>query len=161
MSRKKTKKKKNKKLRAELRSIKINTYTKALVLVIIAVSLMDLQLSYVLAFLGKTQIAESLSIQICVTIIGTALIYMIRAYFDSKAEHNNNSINKELDQLTVNKIQSILDAANVTVDVNEVLNNTTEDSSINEEDDIESDNIEDEYPTENEDLEEDEDGSVG
>lgn len=39
----------------------LETYTKRAVAVILAVSLIDLQLSYVLAFMGQVQIAESLS----------------------------------------------------------------------------------------------------
>ena len=75
-----------------LSRLKFETYTKRLVGFIIFACLIDLQLSYILAFLGKDQIAESLSIQICVTILGTALVYMIRAYFDTKAEKRDEMI---------------------------------------------------------------------
>lgn len=75
-----------------LSRLKFETYTKRLVAVVVIVSLIDLQLSYILAFLDKVQIAESLSNQICVTILGTVMIYAIRAYFDTKAEKRDEMI---------------------------------------------------------------------
>lgn len=74
------------KYKSKLSRFKFETYTKNLVAVIIAVCLIDLQFTYVLAWFDKMQIAESLSSNICTTIIGVALVYMIRAYFDTKAE---------------------------------------------------------------------------
>lgn len=71
---------------SQIKSVKLNTYTKVLVFIIVLIALIDLQLSYVLAFMDKMQIAESLSSQVCMTILGTAFIYMIRAFFDTYAE---------------------------------------------------------------------------
>lgn len=68
------------------------TYTKRLVGIITLVGLVDLQLTYVLAFLGKVQIAESLSNQICVTLLGTVLVYSIKSYFETKAEKRDEMI---------------------------------------------------------------------
>ena len=79
-----------------LDKLKLETYTKRLVAAIVTVGIIDLQLSYILAFMGKTQIAESLSVQICITILGTALTYMIRAYFDTKAEKRDEMIKSGL-----------------------------------------------------------------
>jgi len=67
-----------------INKLKFENYVKTLVAVVIFVSLVDLQLSYILAFLGRENIAEKLSIQICTTILGTVLIYIIRSYFDDK-----------------------------------------------------------------------------
>ena len=75
-----------------LAKLKFETYTKRLVGIVVIVSLIDLQLSYVLAFLDKIQIAESLSNQICVTLLGTILVYVIRAHFDTKAEKRDEMI---------------------------------------------------------------------
>ena len=69
--------------------LRFGTYTKNLVAAIIGICIIDLQLTYVLAFLNKGSIAESLSQSLCMTILGVAFTYMIRAYFDTKAEHNN------------------------------------------------------------------------
>jgi uncharacterized membrane protein (DUF485 family) len=79
-----------------LDKLKLETYTKRLVAIIITVGIIDLQLSYILAFLGKEQIAEKLSVQICITILGTALTYMVRAYFDTKAEKHDEMIKSGL-----------------------------------------------------------------
>ena len=67
---------------------------------IIIMACVDLQLSYILAFLDKIQIAEELSKQVCTTILGVAFVYMVRAYFDSKAEYQTN---KKIDNDKINK----------------------------------------------------------
>lgn len=61
----------------------ITTFTKAAVTVILAVCLLDLQLSYVLAFIGRDQIAESLSMTIAQTIIGVMIGYFLKALFET------------------------------------------------------------------------------
>lgn len=92
----------------QLRSIRVDTFTKALVGFIIISAVIDLQLSYVLAFLDKVQIAESLSTQICITIIGVALVYMIRAYFDTKADRKDSRIKNDIENDTIQKIQDVI-----------------------------------------------------
>lgn len=110
-----------KSLKNQIKDIKVDTYTKLLVSIIIIVALIDLQLSYILAFLDKVQIAESLSTQICITILGTAFIYMIRAYFDSRAEHNNDNTIQKLQQDIGEKVQSVLNNNGISVNVNDIL----------------------------------------
>lgn len=105
----------------QLKSIRVDTFTKALVMIITIVALIDLQLSYVLAFMDKIQIAESLSVQICITILGVAFVYMIRAYFDSKAEHSNESTKKEMEEAIGTKIQNILNNAGINVNLETIL----------------------------------------
>lgn len=97
----------------QIKSIRFDTFTKAMVGLIIIMACIDLQLSYVLAFLNKIQIAEELSKQVCTTILGVALVYMIRAYFDSRAEYKNKN---DLDQEIQNKTMEILQNANVNND---------------------------------------------
>ena len=77
--------------------LKLETYTKRLVAIVVFIGLLDLQLSYVLAFLGREQIAESLSSQICVTLLGTILVYVIRAYFDTRAEKRDELLKSGID----------------------------------------------------------------
>lgn len=62
------------------------TFTKQAVRAILVVALFDLQLTYVLAFLGRTQIAETLSGDICHVIIGTMLGYLAKAFFETREE---------------------------------------------------------------------------
>lgn len=92
----------------QLKSIRVDTFTKALVGIIIIMAVIDLQLSYVLAFLDKIQIAEELSKQVCTTILGVALVYMIRAYFDSRAEYNNKNLKSNINDFINSKVSSIL-----------------------------------------------------
>ena len=111
-----------------LSRLKFETYTKRLVGVVVIVSLIDLQLSYVLAFLDKTQIAETLSNQICVTLLGTILVYVIRAHFDTKAEKKdelikagyivNNKTTMNLDSIIKEKVQEIIDNSGLSTHIN-------------------------------------------
>ena len=87
----------------------------------IFISIIDLQLSYVLAFLDKGQIAESLSIQVCITIVGTAMVYMIRAYFDTKAEKRDEMIKSGL---IVGKDTTIIPKEAIQNKVYEIIGNT-------------------------------------
>lgn len=91
----------------QVKSIRFDTFTKAMVALIIIMACIDLQLSYVLAFLDKIQIAEELSKQVCTTILGVALVYMIRAYFDSRAEYKTkNDLNETIEQKTIETLQN-------------------------------------------------------
>lgn len=115
-----------------LSRLKFETYTKRLVAVIIVVCLIDLQLSYVLAFMDKMQIAESLSSQICITILGTAFIYMIKAYFETKAEKGSKEYEEKMKRDIQNDIlshtQSILNNTGINLpSIYENPNENTED----------------------------------
>ena len=70
----------------KLSILRFPTFTKNLVAFIIGFCIIDLQLTYVLAFIGKEQLAESLSMKLCDTILGVAFAYIIRAFFDTFAE---------------------------------------------------------------------------
>lgn len=72
----------------------LQTYTKKAVTIILAVSLIDLQLSYILAFIGKEQIAESLSSQIAGTVIGVMLGYFMKALFETFFEKREERLNR-------------------------------------------------------------------
>ena len=65
---------------------KRNTYTKKLVKWILAISVFDLQLSYLLAFLGRVEIAENLSMTVVTAIIGTVITYYIKSFKETKEE---------------------------------------------------------------------------
>ena len=121
-------KKKDKGIHGQLKKIKVDTFTKALVGIITIVALIDLQLSYILAFMDKIQIAESLSTQICITILGVAFVYMIRAYFDTRAEHKEDGLIKtELDEVTISEIQNTLSRAGININLHDIINNKSSD----------------------------------
>lgn len=115
-------KKRDRGIHGQLKRIKVDTFTKALVGIITIVALIDLQLSYILAFMDKIQIAESLSTQICTTILGVAFVYMIRAYFDTRAENTNEITKEEIEKTVASKIQSTLGNAGINIDLETLLN---------------------------------------
>lgn len=75
----------------------LTTFTKKAVAVILIISLIDLQLSYTLAFMGKEQIAESLSSTIADTIIGVMLGYFLKALFETFFEEREKRLNKNIE----------------------------------------------------------------
>ena len=68
---------------------KVRQYTKVRVDIILFVSLFDVQLCFVLAFLDKVQIAETLGVAIITEIVAVALGYMLKAFFETNAEKKN------------------------------------------------------------------------
>lgn len=78
----------------------LETYTKWAVTLVLTVALVDLQLSYILAFMGKEQIAESLSSTIAEVIVGVMLGYLAKALFETFFEKREIRLNKRLKQET-------------------------------------------------------------
>ena len=72
------------------------TFTKMAVMTILAVALIDLQLSYILAFMGKEQIAETLSATIVEMIVGVMLGYFLKALFETFFEEREKRLNKQI-----------------------------------------------------------------
>ena len=60
------------------------TYTKKMMNKIIFVALLDLQIPFILAFLGKEQIAETLGITIVTEIIGVFFVYCAKSFFETR-----------------------------------------------------------------------------
>ena len=71
----------------------LQTFSKKAVAIILLVSLIDLQLSYVLAFMGKEQIAESLSSEIASVIVGVMVGYFTKALFETFFEKREERLN--------------------------------------------------------------------
>ena len=71
------------------------TFTKIAVTAILGVSLVDLQLSYILAFMGKEQIAETLSATIVEMVVGVMLGYFLKALFETFFEEREKRLNKQ------------------------------------------------------------------
>ena len=76
----------------------LTTFTKKVVTIILAVSLLDLQLSYILAFMGKEQIAETLSSTITETIVGVMIGYFLKALFETFFERREERLNNTFKQ---------------------------------------------------------------
>lgn len=64
------------------------TYTKRIMTLIVIISLIDLQLPFVLAFLGREQIAETLGGIIVTEIIGIFLVYCAKSFFETRESEN-------------------------------------------------------------------------
>lgn len=78
----------------------LTTFTKRAVTVILIVALIDLQLSYVLAFVGKEQIAESLSSTIATTIVGVMMGYFGKALFETFFEEREKRLRNTSEEIT-------------------------------------------------------------
>ena len=73
------------------------TFTKKMVIIILGVSILWVTLSYILAFMGKDYIAESLSSTVIQVDIATILGYLCKAYFETKEEEIRRLAEKKLD----------------------------------------------------------------
>ena len=73
----------------------LTTFTKIAVTAILVTSLIDLQLSYILAFMGREQIAEQLSSRIVEMVIGVMLGYFFKALFETFFEKREERLNKQ------------------------------------------------------------------
>ena len=72
------------------------TFTKIAVTAILGVSLVDLQLSYILAFMGREQIAETLSTTIVEMVVGVMLGYFMKSLFETFFEEREKRLNKQI-----------------------------------------------------------------
>lgn len=76
-------------------------YTKVAVTLILIVALIDLQLPYILAFLGRENTLEDLSKTIVIEIIGVFFVYCAKSFFETKEEKKNErtkEYEKEIDE---------------------------------------------------------------
>lgn len=71
-------------------------FSKKMALAILVVALVDIQFSFLLAFLGREEIAQDLAITICSTIVGVYIPYCLKAYFGKKAEVETSMQEKEV-----------------------------------------------------------------
>ena len=86
--------------KSDKKSIKdrlFETYTKVWVSILMIVAIIDLQLSYILAYIGREQIAETLSVAIVTEIIGVMATYIIRSYLESKSIASDELAHKKID----------------------------------------------------------------
>lgn len=66
------------------KSKKYKTYTKKWLTIILINGIIWVYLSYILAFLGREQIAETLSVQAIISIIATIIGYFAKSAFEKK-----------------------------------------------------------------------------
>lgn len=87
--------KKDKNKEENLKKKKLTTTKKVLYLVLI-MSAIDLQLTYILAFIGREEIAESLAITIVTEVIAVFLGYCCKSFFETREEEKNKLIEKHI-----------------------------------------------------------------
>ena len=73
------------------------TFTKTWVSRLMYIAVFDIQLSYVLAFMGKEQIAETLSITVVTEIIGVMAVYCTKSFLETKESEKIRMQEKVLD----------------------------------------------------------------
>lgn len=67
-----------------VRKNKRTTYTKTMMSLIVRVALVDMQFPFILALLGRDQIAETMGGLIVTEIIGVFLVYCVKSFFETK-----------------------------------------------------------------------------
>lgn len=83
----------NKKRKAKIQ------YTKKAMTCILIVALFDLQIPYVLSFIGRENTLEDLSKTVVIEIIGVFLVYCVKSFFETKEEKKNKE--EEIDETEV------------------------------------------------------------
>lgn len=73
------------------------TFTKRWTALLLGISCVWITLSYLLAFFGKDQIAESLSQTVATVIIATFIPYLAKSYFETFASEKNRIKEKQID----------------------------------------------------------------
>lgn len=76
----------------------VKTFTKTWVERLMYIAVFDLQLSYLLAFLGREQIAETLSITVVVEIIGVLLGYFAKAFYETKESEQTRLLERKMEE---------------------------------------------------------------
>lgn len=73
-----------------------NTYTKKAMTWILIVALIDMQFPFILAFLGKEQIAETMGGLIVTEIIGVFMAYCLKSFFETRESEKNRILEEHL-----------------------------------------------------------------
>ncbi len=74
------------------------TFSKIWVSRLMYIAVIDIQLSYVLAFMGKEQIAETLSITVVTEIIGIMAVYFAKSFLETKEQEKVRLEEKETEE---------------------------------------------------------------
>ena len=85
---------------SKVRAKRYHTYTKKMMERIVNVALIDMQFPFILAFLGKENIAETMGGLIVTEIIGVFLVYCVKSFFESKESEKVRLKEKEMESCT-------------------------------------------------------------
>ena len=64
---------------------------------IVAAALIDMQFPFVLALLGRDQIAETMGGLIVTEIIGVFLVYCLKSFFETRESEKNRILEKQME----------------------------------------------------------------
>lgn len=115
------------------------TFTKLWVSLLMMNAIIDMNLSYVLAFLGRDQIAETLSIAVVTEIIGVMAVYLIRAFLDTHFEAKDAIEHKKLD---VYSLMNNIQESNISDSDEKDISESDIDDELTNEEDLEDENEE-------------------
>ena len=76
------------------------THTKKMMDRIVNVALIDIQFPFILAFMGRENIAETMGGLIITEIIAVFLVYCAKSFFETNAQENIRLREKEMDSCT-------------------------------------------------------------
>jgi hypothetical protein len=74
------------------------TYTKEKMNLILNVALVDMQFPFILAFIGRENIAETMGQLIVVEIVGVFFVYCLKSFFETKESEKIRIEEKKLEQ---------------------------------------------------------------
>lgn len=72
-------------------------FTKRLITIILIITLIDLQFPFILAFLGREQIAEELGKILVTEVIGIFFVYCVKSFFETREEKRNELMKGDTD----------------------------------------------------------------
>ena len=81
----------------------IVTFTKKWMNIIMTITLIDLQFPFILAYLGKEDIAETLGGLLVTEVIGVFLVYCTKSFFETREEKKNEQDDKWREEIANKK----------------------------------------------------------
>lgn len=72
------------------------TFTKKIVSILLVIAVIDLQLTYILAFLGMPETLQETSGKLITEILGVVFVYCVKSFFETKEEEKNKLIDKAI-----------------------------------------------------------------
>lgn len=80
------------------KSSRRTTYTKNMMTRIITVALIDMQFPFLLAFLGRQEIAETMGGLLITEIIGVFLVYCTKSFFETKESEKTRLLEMQMEE---------------------------------------------------------------
>lgn len=84
----------------------LNTYTKIFVTVVTAISMIDLQLCFIMPFVGAS-VPETLAVALVTEILGVSLGYFLKSYSETREVKRNELEERKLDSSQENQDEDI------------------------------------------------------